>query len=72
MGYPFESWKLIQTADMLKDSQTVLSVSLYCPVILPPLHYEHIRQPLEILTPKGPSLENMHNITSEYNCSLTC
>lgn len=37
VGHPFESWKQIQTADMLMDSQTALCVFLYCPVIQP--HY---------------------------------
>lgn len=72
VGYPFESWKLIQRADMLTDGQTALCVSLYCPAIQP--HYtvrtfnslwKHL---LYFLI--GQSLENRHNITTEYTHSL--
>lgn len=68
VGYPFESWKLIQRADMFTDSQTALCVSLYCPAIQP--HYtgrtfnsfwKHLLYFL---------MENMHNITDEYTQSL--
>lgn len=68
VGYPFESWKLTQRADMFTDKQAALCVSLYCPVIQP--HYtvrtfnsfwKHLLYFL---------MENMHNITTEYTHSL--
>lgn len=72
VGYPFESWKLIQRADMLLDSQTALCVSLHCSVIRPRYKlrtfsslWKHL---LHFLI--GQSLENMHNITTEYTHPL--
>lgn len=70
VGYPFESWKLIQTADMLMNGQTALCVSLYCPVIQPHYTLRTSSSLWKHLLCFLIALENMHNITNEYTHSL--